>query len=695
MRTGFRPSVVAVFVIMLMTVSAFAVIGAKGLSVSPSKPIPGLEDPMTVAKAPGSGGGIARTWTAPIDGYFHQWLENNGLKGITIYMFDITSTPPILRDSSFITFSEANAFPTGTVQLATPGVIKDHVYKWTFTPSGKTGTSAKFFWMFEPKLTPPVATFTMSYTGTVLNVDATGSYDPDGTIVQYAWNWGDGTTSTGVTASHQYVVYNGHSVTLTVTDNDGLTNSITMSIPPPLPFTIYGYTFGSDGYPRPGSMVTLSDTRTGAVLSAMSDVDAFYQIDLNTIYGGWQVGDTIVVAATQGTASGSSQFVLTSPNPIPPYMEIDITLYGGVSQIPPVALFSFSYSGSVINVDASASYDRDGTIVQYAWNWGDGALSSGVKSSHRYEATGGHSVKLTVTDNDGLTGSLTQPIPPAFPFIIFGYTKGIDGAPIAGCSVGLTNVVTGAKATTVSDSGAFYSWDLSAMSWGYALGDVIVVTATSGTMSGSGQVLLTTLGPPYLEVDITLAQPGPVAEAGPIQYLWGQDTVQFDGSGSSSAVGIVSYVWTWIAGNGVLESVTGINPTISSVLFFSYGNYTVTLTITDSDGRTATDTVSISWGFRLTNTDMGAEGIITPSAGYFKLRIENHGMTSFDWTIIDCNLTSPPYDVFHERVTFSSADQLLITDPVWMLGERWYQSEYDLTGPAGSYMTIFSFFVPS
>jgi len=74
---------------------------------------------------------------------------------------------------------------------------------------------------------PPVASFTESATtaptGTTITFDATASRDPDGTIVSYSWNFGDGMTATGATTSHAYTTAGSYMVTLTVTDNSGST----------------------------------------------------------------------------------------------------------------------------------------------------------------------------------------------------------------------------------------------------------------------------------------------------------------------------------------------------------------------------------------------------------------------------------------------------------------------------------------
>lgn len=52
--------------------------------------------------------------------------------------------------------------------------------------------------------------------------DGSNSFDTDGgTIVSYEWNFGDGNTGTGVTASHTYTTEGRYRVRLTVTDNDG------------------------------------------------------------------------------------------------------------------------------------------------------------------------------------------------------------------------------------------------------------------------------------------------------------------------------------------------------------------------------------------------------------------------------------------------------------------------------------------
>jgi PKD repeat protein len=76
----------------------------------------------------------------------------------------------------------------------------------------------------------PVASFTHSPTYPVANdtvtFNASASYDPDGYIATYSWNFDDGniTAVSNPIITHSYLNYGNYTVTLTVTDNDGLTD---------------------------------------------------------------------------------------------------------------------------------------------------------------------------------------------------------------------------------------------------------------------------------------------------------------------------------------------------------------------------------------------------------------------------------------------------------------------------------------
>jgi len=70
---------------------------------------------------------------------------------------------------------------------------------------------------------PPVASFYWSASTIFADFNASGSYDPDGSIVSYSWDFGDGTTGSGVTVSHIYPYEGTFLVTLTVTDDSGKT----------------------------------------------------------------------------------------------------------------------------------------------------------------------------------------------------------------------------------------------------------------------------------------------------------------------------------------------------------------------------------------------------------------------------------------------------------------------------------------
>ncbi|PIV69079.1 MAG: hypothetical protein COS08_05410, partial [Euryarchaeota archaeon CG01_land_8_20_14_3_00_38_12] len=84
---------------------------------------------------------------------------------------------------------------------------------------------------------------------------------------------------------------------------------------------------------------------------------------------------------------------------------------------PPVANFTFRFfpPGKPLTIAstihfADNSYDRDGYIISWLWDFGDGTTDTGATVTHKYEKAGTYTVTLTVTDNSGATNSSQQNI---------------------------------------------------------------------------------------------------------------------------------------------------------------------------------------------------------------------------------------------------------------------------------------------
>ncbi|MCK4364977.1 MAG: PKD domain-containing protein [Thermoplasmatales archaeon] len=85
----------------------------------------------------------------------------------------------------------------------------------------------------------------------------------------------------------------------------------------------------------------------------------------------------------------------------------------GEDKYPPIADANGPYSGyanSFITFNASNSYDPDGFIVSYEWDFGDGSNGTGMSSTHTYSKVGDYTVTLVVTDNQSLTDSDTTTV---------------------------------------------------------------------------------------------------------------------------------------------------------------------------------------------------------------------------------------------------------------------------------------------
>lgn len=114
---------------------------------------------------------------------------------------------------------------------------------------------------------------------------------------------------------------------------------------------------------------------------------------------------------------------------------------------PPIAAITapgFSLEGDTVPFNASASIDPNGSVASYAWDFGDGTTGEGVSVSHVYAQDGAFTVRLTVTDNDGLTDS------EVFTVTVANVAPTVAAVPDGSLNVGATYTVDG----TFADPGA-------------------------------------------------------------------------------------------------------------------------------------------------------------------------------------------------------------------------------------------------
>ena len=168
---------------------------------------------------------------------------------------------------------------------------------------------------------------------------------------------------------------------------------------------------------------------------------------------------------------------------------------------PPLASFTASCNNLTCDFDGSGSSDPDGSIVAYAWAFGDENTGSGVTVSHTYAADGTYTVTLTVTDDGGSTGSMDQEVN-----VSQSTATGMHIGDLDGASVNNGSTWTASVTITVHDAGeSLVSGATVNGTWSGGL----TGTGTC-TTDGSGQCSLTISGIRKRDGSVTFTVAGAV-----------------------------------------------------------------------------------------------------------------------------------------------------------------------------------------
>ncbi len=456
------------------------------------------------------------------------------------------------------------------------------------------------------------------------SVDGSASFDPDGSVVSHEWY----TTTvspqgsnrvllgSGPTATFELPLVSpnaafGHIVTLVVTDNQGVERGDELVIFPQLAPETFEFAEWAtlDGWATVGSVqlgnaavsfpdpphvrmtgsASLSRTFTpapgttgldlsfwgradgfaaGDVLSVQASVDGGPFTDYFsltgaeladgefTFYGGsalpismswWPATASTVTLRFETSASATADFWLATLR-----VESIQAPTTGVVNAPPTAnagpdqtLTDADGNGSEsVMLDASASTDADGSIIAYQWRLGATVVGSAASLVETL-APGSYTFTLVVTDDQGATDVdtvvVTVTSPPPDPSTL-----------VVDLTIGTHTILL----TVTDDEGATSSDTV----------EVVVAPLPSNSP--------------------------PTANAGPDRTIVdadnsGSELVPLDGTASSDAEGpLASVVWQ-VDGSQI---ATGAQPLVS----LTVGTHLITLTVTDSDGATASDDVVIT-----------------------------------------------------------------------------------------------------
>ena len=425
--------------------------------------------------------------------------------------------------------------------------------------------------------------------GAAVQFSSAGSHavEPGTTISSYAWNFGDGTTSTQANPSHVYADNKAYTVTLTVTDSIGKSNSdgTTANIANVAPTCDAGAAKSGNEGAQISFTGTFSDVGIKDTFNCSWNYGDGVQtpfvacISPNTVNHAYADNGTYTATLTVRDKDGG---------------QCSDTMTATIANVAPTVNVGPDRTGKKDKpVQFNATFTDPGIkdIWTCQWNFGDGVTSSGsctspATATHTYTGLANFTVQLTVTDKDGGVGSdsliitivtTDSPIAEAN-----GPYSGKEGSSISFSSAGSHIVEPGA--TIVS-----YFWNFgdgtnsTSATPSHAYADNGVYTAALTVTDNFGKTGSDT-------ANVNVANVAPTCNAGAAKT--GNEGASISFSGTFTDPGIKdTFTCSWNYGDGSLTAFAACtSPNTTSHAYADNAVYTVTLTVRDKDGGQCVNT---------------------------------------------------------------------------------------------------------
>lgn len=508
-------------------------------------------------------------------------------------------------------------------------------------------------------------------------------FSPAWTSLTTQWNFGDGTSATSFTyapmapeptlasiaTTHRWLPGSNYQFTISTQDAYGGTNSSSVEV----------YEVGAAGVSDiapvptlaiPGSTVNAPSTNLPVIVASQNYAASAFALD-------WQFGDG------QGASQPNAPAITSETH----FFRYSATTYavvvyatdeaGGPATVdwsfldilntPPIPQFSVA-PGSVIEFQpvtfsASQSLDYSGATpggnLSYAWDFGTSTQSyvrgAGVSVTRIFTSEGTFSVKLTVTDDEGLSASVTEPVSvAALPTYASLPARTVTVDELATFAPTFPSGVDGAPTDNATMTGTWNWGDMSGPSYGLTAAHTYLSvgtfhqTLTLMTEDGTVDTLTATVTVVDQPLTVSLPYDG--------FTVYGENhTVPFTatvlGSAADEAAGPNAFTYYWNYGDGV--SAGPVTGGLSDTAFHTYtsaGNANISVIVEGPNGTTGNASASL---ILVPNWD--GDGVPDMYATLFHLPVGNEkptgtGLTDFMSRFVVQGLNSSA-DTDHDGLT--------------------------------------------